>query len=82
MNQATHWLDASMIYGTSDVVSTELRTKKGGRMSVSMGPEGELLPLHEQPTTGCQSINKPKGPCFKAGKYIIHNYSIHNVYYY
>ena len=32
MNQITHWLDASNIYGSEEKVTEELRSKKDGRL--------------------------------------------------
>ena len=40
MNQITHWLDASNIYGSSDKVSLQLRQLRGGQLKVTEGPRG------------------------------------------
>ena len=40
MNQITHWLDASNIYGSSDKTALQLRQLRGGQLKVTEGPRG------------------------------------------
>ncbi|KAF4518001.1 hypothetical protein B566_EDAN012755 [Ephemera danica] len=65
MNQATHWLDGSPLYGSNIETSNELREMTGGRLLLSK--PGGLLPLANEPTMACQDTKKPTGPCFRAG---------------
>ncbi len=48
-NEITSFLDASMIYGSSAVVATGLRTMTGGHLRTSAHASGDLLPFN---TTG------------------------------
>ncbi|XP_059487278.1 peroxidase-like [Neocloeon triangulifer] len=64
MNQATHWLDLSMVYGTTDDISRGLRAHENGLLQTS---DGSLLALSPEPTTDCQLTTKPLGACFKSG---------------
>jgi hypothetical protein len=44
MNQITHWLDASNVYGSDDHEADLLRSKSGGKLKVTtMGGE-DMLP--------------------------------------
>ena len=48
INQITHWLDGSNIYGSSEKVSEELRRRQGGLLKTQTAPDGgELLPMGE-----------------------------------
>lgn len=44
MNQVSHFLDGSTIYGSSLVKSRELRTFEGGRLRVDVHDNQEYLP--------------------------------------
>jgi len=65
MNQATHYLDASMIYGTTEKRTLLLRSKSCGMMKE---PDrysiASTLPLESTDTHACQNGN---GTCYKAG---------------
>ena len=69
INQISHWLDGSNIYGSSLEESKKLRTFQDGLLNSQISPDGsELLPEGEsEECTGER--------CFKAGnfklKYII-----------
>ena len=66
INQITHWLDGSNIYGSSEKVSEKLRTKQDGLLKTQTAPDGgELLPMGESR----ECIN-PKN-CFLAGLNIV-----------
>jgi peroxidase len=41
-NDITAFLDASMVYGSSDAVADALRTFSGGRLKTSPGPDGRI----------------------------------------
>ncbi|CAI6352434.1 unnamed protein product [Macrosiphum euphorbiae] len=68
MNQATHYLDASMIYGTSEQQTLSLRQMSSGQLLVEKKfyhlPSTDLLPLETTDTNFCQ--NGP-GTCYRAG---------------
>ena len=70
MNQISHWLDASSIYGSSIHEAAPLREKFGGRLKVSaqVGSRRGMLPVCEK------ELNKRKiamcskcKHCFSAG---------------
>jgi len=66
MNQATHYLDASMLYGLTEQQTLSLRRMSLGQLSVqrtNYNHERDLLPL-ETTDNVCQ--NGP-GTCFRAG---------------
>jgi len=50
MNQITHWLDASNIYGSSEFENKPLRKRVGGLLKItrSGGSRGDLLPTCER----------------------------------
>jgi hypothetical protein len=45
-NLVSSFLDASSVYGSNDTRALALRTGSGGRLKVSSGPDGDLLPLN------------------------------------
>ena len=66
INQITHWLDGSNIYGSSEKVSEELRRRQGGLLKTQTAPDGgELLPMGES----LECINPDN--CFLAGRNIV-----------
>ncbi|KAK7082159.1 hypothetical protein SK128_006279 [Halocaridina rubra] len=62
MNQVTHYLDASNVYGSSKEEDEELRERKGGLLKVQ---ERELLPAHHE-ADECESAKEGLA-CFLAG---------------
>ncbi|XP_060858578.1 peroxidase-like [Metopolophium dirhodum] len=73
MNQATHYLDASMIYGTTEQQTLSLRQMSLGQLLVqrmSKNSDNEvpqaqdILPLETTDTNACQNGS---GTCFMAG---------------
>ena len=44
MNQITHWLDASNIYGSDDGDALLLRSQKGGKLKVTKDGNEDMLP--------------------------------------
>jgi len=59
MNQNTHWLDGSTIYGSDSTTMASLRSYKSGQLLTSTDSSGrQLLPV----TSGCTN-----GACFFAG---------------
>ena len=61
MNQLTHWLDLSQVYGSSLTEQSEVRAFTGGRLLINPGPDGPLLPVNTRENS-CKA-----GACMKAG---------------
>ncbi|KAI5631374.1 peroxidase domain-containing protein [Phthorimaea operculella] len=66
MNQATHFLDGSHIYGTNSREAAALREKTGGLLKTSTIEDEELLPLAANPKEKCLVENN-KEACFTTG---------------
>jgi len=63
LNQVTHWIDASHIYGSSIEEATKLRRLKNGLLRVQRNPDGsEMLPDNGEPE--CRGASQR---CFLAG---------------
>jgi len=62
VNQLTHWLDSSQIYGSTNQEQRSIRTGRGGRLQTGSGPDNgrQILPSDNQESS-CT------GTCFKAG---------------
>ncbi|XP_045523859.1 peroxidase-like isoform X1 [Pieris brassicae] len=65
MNQATHFLDGSHIYGANSRDAASLREKSGGLLKTSSIDDEELLPLVRDPSEKCLVNND--GACFNTG---------------
>ncbi|XP_039290630.1 peroxidase isoform X2 [Nilaparvata lugens] len=63
MNQVTHYLDGSVIYGSTAEVATSLRQFHNGRLRTKIHNEREFLPSPRLPQQIC--INN--GTCFQSG---------------
>ena len=64
MNQITHWLDSSNVYGSGDSDARRLRTFQGGRLRSDRGLNGaEMLPDNGE--NDCKGNSRR---CFLAGK--------------
>ena len=74
MNQITHWLDSSNVYGSSKDDENELRLFRNGKLKASAGgrfsgqgtSRREHLPLQDQRGDEC-TIPELGVHCFKAG---------------
>lgn len=73
MNQATHYLDGSMVYGSSAKRMWSLRTKSGGQLLTNMGCDNKgqedfsqphYMPLEDTESNTCQYGS---GTCYMAG---------------
>ncbi|GLH04745.1 Chorion peroxidase, partial [Gryllus bimaculatus] len=54
LNQATSFLDGSVVYGTSAAAADALREKSGGRLRMRLSADNrELLPVSMDPNDGC-----------------------------
>ena len=63
MNQITHWLDSSNVYGSGDSDAQKLRSFRGGRLRSDRGINGaEMLP--DNGGNDCKGSSKR---CFLAG---------------
>lgn len=66
MNQATHYLDGSMIYGTTDERAWSLRTFSNGQLSAEMKNGHEYLPQADKPLQQCQ-VSSNTSACYQSG---------------
>ncbi|XP_039750758.1 peroxidase-like [Pararge aegeria] len=66
MNQATHFMDGSHIYGSNSRHAAALREMTGGLLKTSLIENEELLPLATNPTEKCLVDNKSSA-CFSSG---------------
>lgn len=66
VNQATHYLDGSQIYGSTDQKSAELRAFKDGKLATTTYEGHSFLPLSKDPTHDCQIFSK-NSVCFNSG---------------
>ncbi|CAG9579728.1 unnamed protein product [Danaus chrysippus] len=66
MNQVSHFLDGSNIYGSNSREAAALREKTGGLLKTSTVDDDELLPLAINPTEKCLVDNNNE-PCYNTG---------------
>ena len=70
MNQATSYIDGSMIYGSSLTEANYFRQKKNGNLKGRLSEDGRwMLPIEVNPKDGCnrpEEISKSRY-CFRAG---------------
>lgn len=67
MNQATHFLDGSNVYGANSWDAAALRERTGGLLKTSTIEEEEILPLSANPTEKCL-VDSSSATCFNAGE--------------
>ena len=71
MNQLTHWLDASNVYGSDDDEADLLRLHSGGKLKVSEIDGYNMLPKCNEFTElddGLEACHQPcKETCFAGG---------------
>ena len=72
MNQITHYLDGSAIYGSMRQEEEELRSHRDGLLKVS---ERKLLPANTQNNEECEA-NSQGVDCFIAGEWQLMKISI------
>uniref|UniRef100_V5I8I5 Peroxidase n=1 Tax=Anoplophora glabripennis TaxID=217634 RepID=V5I8I5_ANOGL len=63
VNQATHFLDGSQIYGSTYRKSNSLRSFISGKLEMS---DENYLPMSQNPMEDCQ-VNSSKSFCYKSG---------------
>lgn len=66
MNQVTHFLDGSQIYGSTFSKTASLRQYVGGRLNTSKFEDRTFLPKSLNPTTDCQ-VTSEDSTCFLSG---------------
>uniref|UniRef100_A0A182K066 Heme peroxidase 1 n=1 Tax=Anopheles christyi TaxID=43041 RepID=A0A182K066_9DIPT len=70
LNQATAFIDGSVVYGSDDERQRTLRTGEGGQLRMLRTPDGrDLLPVSRDPLDGCneQDMNAAGKYCFESG---------------
>lgn len=74
MNQASSYIDGSMIYGNTESLASRLRTFNNGELEMFHTTDGRtLLPVSTDPADGCnqdEEIRKGRY-CFVSGYYNI-----------
>lgn len=75
MNQATHYLDGSQIYGSSLKKSRKLREFAGGLLRSSYKRQKPFLPISGNADDQCQ-YNDPTVTCFVSGKFQIKSVTV------
>ncbi|KAJ8935261.1 hypothetical protein NQ318_007071 [Aromia moschata] len=66
VNQVTHYLDGSQIYGSTMNRTRSLRAFSGGKLRISTSKGKSYLPISEHPTQDCQ-VSSPASACFRSG---------------
>lgn len=67
LNQLTHWIDGSMVYGSTDEEQLSIRTRQNGLLSTS---PGNMLPFN--PNQGGECEAELRGAvCFLAGEELL-----------
>ncbi|XP_062557613.1 chorion peroxidase [Armigeres subalbatus] len=70
LNQATAFIDGSVVYGSDDAKVRRLREGKGGKLRMFITPDNrELLPMSTDPNDGCneEAMNAVGKYCFESG---------------
>ncbi|XP_055904211.1 chorion peroxidase [Eupeodes corollae] len=70
LNQATSFIDGSVVYGNSEQRQMSLRTRRNGTLRMYITHDGrELLPLSTNPDDGCnqEEMNSVGKYCFESG---------------
>ncbi|KAL1129753.1 hypothetical protein AAG570_012697 [Ranatra chinensis] len=70
INQVSNFLDGSTVYGNTFELAKSLRTFYGGKLRMSISPDGRpLLPISNNPNDGCnrKEENSRGRYCFQSG---------------
>ncbi|XP_055598963.1 chorion peroxidase [Uranotaenia lowii] len=70
LNQATAYIDGSVVYGSDDAKVRRLRTGREGKLRMLTTPDGRaLLPTSTDPNDGCneEQMNAAGKYCFESG---------------
>ena len=74
LNQITHWLDNSNIYGSLPEVATSVRSNRDGLLKSTKGSDNqEQLPIDPNPNATCRGVTKK---CALAGN-LLSNFLLH-----
>ncbi|XP_014475655.1 PREDICTED: peroxidase-like [Dinoponera quadriceps] len=66
LNTVTHYLDLSLVYGSSDQVAASLRAGFGGRLNAELKNNREFPPPASNKSTVCEAMYEYE-PCYVAG---------------
>ncbi|XP_039302383.1 peroxidase isoform X2 [Solenopsis invicta] len=66
LNTVTHYLDLSLVYGSSNEVAASLRANFGGRLNVELKHNKEYPPSAPNRTTMCDTVYEFE-PCYATG---------------
>ncbi|XP_071641804.1 peroxidase isoform X1 [Temnothorax longispinosus] len=66
INIVTHYLDLSLVYGSSDEIAASLRAGFGGRLNVELKHNREFPPSAPNKTAICDTVYEFE-PCYAAG---------------
>lgn len=72
MNQASSYIDGSMVYGNTESLASRLRTFNNGELDMFYTTDGRaLLPVSKDPADGCNQAEEIKNGryCFISGSY-------------
>lgn len=70
LNQASSYIDGSVIYGNTDELVSSLRSYENGHLRMTVTSDGRtLLPVSTDPTDGCNTVeqNAQGKFCFASG---------------
>ena len=65
MTVVTHFLDLSIVYGSSNEIAAGLRAGVGGRLIVEVRGNREWLPSSQNRTADCEQFAQV---CYRSGK--------------
>ncbi|KAH0955585.1 hypothetical protein HN011_012119 [Eciton burchellii] len=66
LNTVSHYLDLSLVYGSSDDVAASLRAGSGGRLNVDLKKSREFPPEASNKTAICDLVEESE-PCYATG---------------
>ncbi|XP_020300497.1 peroxidase-like [Pseudomyrmex gracilis] len=66
LNTVTHYLDLSLVYGSSDEIAANLRTGSGGRLNTELKNNREFPPSAPNKTAVCDMVYEFE-PCYATG---------------
>ena len=79
LNQATHFLDASNLYGSNILRALQLRSLKGGELKTFIDAGREFLPVSKNSIDTCP-FDSNATICFLSGKAFTLTYSFQVIF--